>query len=88
MSNLRWAFLLAVPLLAEHQIPPSPLNYRVGHDYVAGSNALLIRALDELVADRLSDGHPQSQGVRSGTRKNGSCRPRGQNEILRFARRH
>jgi len=42
---------LAISLLAEHQIPPSPLNYRVGYDYVAGSNESLIQALNELVAN-------------------------------------
>ena len=42
---------LAISLLAGHQIPPSPLNYRIGYDYVSGNNETLIRALDELVDD-------------------------------------
>ncbi len=41
---------LAVSLLATHSIPPSPLNFRIGYDYVSGSNEALIAALDELVA--------------------------------------
>jgi diguanylate cyclase len=41
---------LAVKLLASHDIPPSPLNYRVGYDYVSGNDETLISALDELVA--------------------------------------
>jgi diguanylate cyclase len=40
---------LAVSLLAGHRIPPSPLNYRVGYDYVAGRDETLIQALNELV---------------------------------------
>lgn len=40
---------LAVSLLAGHQIPPSPLNYRVGYDYVSGNNETLTQALNELV---------------------------------------
>jgi len=42
---------LAVSLLAGHQIPPSPMNYRVGYDYVFGNNETLIQALNELVED-------------------------------------
>lgn len=42
---------LAVALLASHQIPPSPLNFRLGYDYVSGSNETLIKALDELFAE-------------------------------------
>jgi diguanylate cyclase len=41
---------LAVSLLATHRIPPSPFNFRIGYDYVAGTNDSLIAALDELVA--------------------------------------
>ena len=41
---------LAVSLLGSHKIPPSPLNFRIGYDYVAGTNDALIPALDELVA--------------------------------------
>ena len=40
---------LAVSLLAGHKIPPSPMNFRIGYDYVSGNNETLVKALDELV---------------------------------------
>ena len=36
---------LAIALLAKHQIPVSPLNYRLGYDAVSGRNAEFDRAL-------------------------------------------
>lgn len=33
---------LALPILAKHKIPPSPLNLRMDYDYVAGNNEDLI----------------------------------------------
>ncbi len=41
---------LALSLLSKHKIPPSPLNYRLGYDYVAGKEVTLKPAFDELVA--------------------------------------
>lgn len=41
---------LAVALLANHDIPASPFNYRMGYDYVAGNNNVLRKALDDLAA--------------------------------------
>jgi diguanylate cyclase len=41
---------LAVALLGSHKIPPSPFNFRIGYDYVTGSNKALTAALDALVA--------------------------------------
>ncbi|MCG6866904.1 MAG: GGDEF domain-containing protein [Thiogranum sp.] len=37
---------LALSVLSEHRIPPSPLNYRVCYDHVAGSNRGLARAIE------------------------------------------
>jgi diguanylate cyclase len=42
---------LAISLLAGHQIPPSPLNFRVGYDYVSGNNETLIQALNALIEE-------------------------------------
>lgn len=41
---------LAIGLLTKHQIPVSPLNYRMGYDCVAGKNEVLKKALDEIAA--------------------------------------
>lgn len=41
---------LALSLLSSRKIPPSPLNYRICYDYVAGNNTQLIASLDELFA--------------------------------------
>ncbi|WKJ90575.1 GGDEF domain-containing protein [Methylomonas montana] len=40
---------LATSLLGKHNVAPSPINYRVGYDYVAGKNQELNAALDKLV---------------------------------------
>jgi diguanylate cyclase len=40
---------LAISLLSKHKIPPSPLNFRLGYDYVAGKSEELKAALDEMV---------------------------------------
>jgi len=40
---------LALSLLSKHQIPPSPLNFRLGYDYVAGRDQRLKAALDEII---------------------------------------
>ena len=40
---------LALSLLSKHRIPPSPLNFRMGYDYIAGRNEELKTALDEVV---------------------------------------
>lgn len=40
---------LAIALLGQHQIPISPLNYRIGYDYVSGKDHKIIEAFDELV---------------------------------------
>jgi len=47
---------LAISLLSKHEIPPSPMNFRLGYDYVAGKNEQLKASLDEIVtqADGLS----------------------------------
>jgi diguanylate cyclase len=41
---------LALALLSEHRIPPSPLNYRLGYDYAAGNHATLRKAIDASLA--------------------------------------
>lgn len=38
---------LAIALLSKHKIPPSPLNYRLGYDHVAGKNEELKEILTE-----------------------------------------
>jgi len=38
---------LALSVLSEHRIPPSPLNYRVCYDHVAGNNGTLHQAIDD-----------------------------------------
>lgn len=40
---------LATSLLGKHNVAPSPINYRLGYDYVAGKNLELNAALDKLV---------------------------------------
>ena len=40
---------LALSLLSKHEIPPSPLNFRLGYDYVAGRDEELKTALDEIL---------------------------------------
>jgi len=40
---------LAISLLTKHQIPPSPLNFRIGYDCVAGRSEELKTALAEIV---------------------------------------
>ena len=40
---------LALQFLAKRKIPPSPLNFRLGYDYVVGDNEDLNNALDELL---------------------------------------
>ena len=49
-------FRLAISLLSKHEIPPSPMNFRMGYDYVAGKSQDLKAALDEIVVqpDELS----------------------------------
>ena len=41
---------LAISMLSKHKIPPSPLNFRLGYDYVAGSNVSLKEALDQVMS--------------------------------------
>ena len=45
-------FRLATSLLSKLKISPSPMNYRVGYDYVAGKNEELKVALDEFVVEQ------------------------------------
>ena len=47
-----------LPILARHNIPPSPFNFRLGYDYVAGNNEDLKNAFDELlqVSDSFNGG--------------------------------
>lgn len=45
---------LALSLLSRHKIPPSPLNFRIGYDYVAGRDEELRIAFDEIIGN--SDG--------------------------------
>ncbi|MGR9117694.1 MAG: GGDEF domain-containing protein [Gammaproteobacteria bacterium] len=40
---------LAISLLGQHKIAPSPINYRLSYDYVAGKSKDLKFALDELI---------------------------------------
>ena len=40
---------MALALLSRHQIPPSPFNFRMGYDCVAGKNEELRAALENLV---------------------------------------
>ena len=40
---------LALALLSKHQIPPSPFNFRLGYDAVAGNNETLKTALEEAI---------------------------------------
>ena len=41
---------IALGLLSKHQIPPSPLNFRIGYDCVAGRNEELRVELEDLAA--------------------------------------
>jgi diguanylate cyclase len=41
---------LTLPFLAQHKIPPSPLNYRLGYEYVTRRDDALCAALDEILA--------------------------------------
>jgi len=41
---------LAISLLSKHQIPPSPMNFRMGYDYVAGKDEGLKTLLDEIIS--------------------------------------
>jgi diguanylate cyclase len=41
---------LTTALLANHGIPASPFNYRMGYDYMAGNNNVLRKALDDHAA--------------------------------------
>ncbi len=41
---------MAISLLPKHKIPLSPLNYRLGYDFVAGKNEALRTALIEVVS--------------------------------------
>jgi len=43
-------FRLAISLLSKYEIPPSPMNFRMGYDYVAGKSEELKAALNEIVA--------------------------------------
>lgn len=42
-------FRLALALLAKHKVPPSPLNFRLGYDSVAGASTDLQAAFDALL---------------------------------------
>lgn len=52
-SNLR----IALSLFTKHRIPPSPLNFRTGYEYVTGTN----RALNDALEKVLSGGEPPSE---------------------------
>ena len=39
---------LALALLSKHKIPPSPFNFRVGYEYVAGRDESLISTFDKI----------------------------------------
>lgn len=47
---------LALSLLSKYQIPPSPLNFRIGYDYVAGKSEQLKTTLDEVIEQ--TEGRP------------------------------
>ena len=40
---------LTLKLLSRYQIPPSPLNFRIGYDYVVGISEELNTSLDETI---------------------------------------
>ncbi|MCM8857235.1 MAG: GGDEF domain-containing protein [Candidatus Thiodiazotropha sp.] len=42
---------LVISLLSKHMIPPSPMNFRMGYDYVAGKSDELKAALNEILAE-------------------------------------
>jgi diguanylate cyclase len=48
---------LALSLLSEHRLSPSPLNYRIGYDIVAGNDSALKTAFEDKAggADELTD---------------------------------
>ena len=50
---------LALALLSSHKIPPSPFNYQMGYDYVAGSNLALKSAFDSLVKEPDEPSHEE-----------------------------
>ncbi len=41
---------LAISLLSKHKIPPSPMNFRMGYDYVVGKDKELATALNEITS--------------------------------------
>ena len=47
---------LALALLSERKLAPSPLNYRLGYDYVAGNDEALKAAFDETCAGQCPPG--------------------------------
>lgn len=48
---------LALPLLMQYGVPPTPRNYAVWYEYVAGSNAALNQSIDAIIkrAEHFSD---------------------------------
>lgn len=50
---------IALSLLSRYRIPPSPLNFRIGYDYVAGKDEALKTAFDEIAEQPrgVSTGH-------------------------------
>ncbi len=47
---------LTLKLLSKYQIPPSPLNFRIGYDYVVGKSEELNTTLDEIIEQ--TEGNP------------------------------
>ncbi len=41
---------LTLSLLSRYRLPPSPIHYRVGYEYVSGRNQTLVEAFDQLAA--------------------------------------
>ncbi len=42
---------MVVPFLSKYKIPASPLNYRIGYDFISGNNVELKKALDSFIHD-------------------------------------
>ncbi|MBL3590230.1 MAG: GGDEF domain-containing protein [gamma proteobacterium endosymbiont of Lamellibrachia anaximandri] len=40
----------AISLLSQHKIPPSPMNFRMGYDYVVGKDKELATAFNEIIS--------------------------------------
>lgn len=51
---------LVLSFLSKHKVPPSPINYLIGYDFVSGTNSELKKALDELL---IQAGEPSEQSL-------------------------